>query len=118
VGIGCQGRITSGWIHLVELCELYKEMEKDSPGFPPPTSLTGRRKPFSYFFVTDKAYVVQENIIKIHCGLYQKGPVERLFNYRLSRTSRVVKTVFGITSSYSRVLRKALLLQPEQVDLF
>jgi hypothetical protein len=66
-------------------------MEKDSPGFPPPSSLTGRRKPFPYFFLTDKSYVVQENIIKIYFGLYQKGPVERLFNYRLSRTHRVVK---------------------------
>jgi hypothetical protein len=53
-------------------------MEKDSPGFPPPAYLTGRGKSFSYFFVTDKVCVVQENIIKIYCGLYQKGPVERL----------------------------------------
>jgi hypothetical protein len=55
-------------------------MEKDSPGFPPPAYLTGRRKPFSYLFVTDKANVVlvQENIIKIYCGLYLKGSVARL----------------------------------------
>jgi hypothetical protein len=69
-------------------------MEKDSPGFPPPASLAGRRKPFSYFFVTDKAYSVQENIVKIYCGLYQKGPVERLFNYRLSQTRRLVKKMY------------------------
>jgi len=53
VGIGCQGRITNGFI----LRSCVKEMEKDSPGFPPPASLAGRRKPFSYLFVTDKAYV-------------------------------------------------------------
>jgi hypothetical protein len=93
-------------------------MEKDSPGFSPPASLTGRREPFSYFFVTDKACVIQENIIKIYCGLYQEGPFEKLFNYRLSRTRGVVKNVFGITSSYSRILRQPLLLQPEYIDLF
>jgi len=89
------------WIHLEKLCELYKEIEKDFPGFPPPASLTGRRKAFYYFFVTDKADILQENIIKIYCGLYQKRPVESLFNCRLSQTRRVVKIVFGITSSYS-----------------
>lgn len=92
-------------------------MGKYSPDFPPPASLIRRRKPFSYFFVTDRTYVVQENIIKMYCVLYQKGPIERLFNYRLSRTRRVVKNVFGNISSYSRVLRKTLLLQPEQLDL-
>jgi len=62
VGIGWP-RKNYKLIHLEELCELYEEMGKDSPGFPPPSSLTGRRKPFPYFFVTDKSYVVQENII-------------------------------------------------------
>ena len=78
-------------IHLEKLCELYKEMEKDSPGFPPPASLTGRRKPNSYFVLTDKAYAVQENIMKVFCGICQKGPIETLFNYLLPRTHRVVK---------------------------
>jgi len=114
VGIGCQGRITNGFI--LRSCVNCTRNWRKALQFSHHQHLW--QEGGSHFFVIDKAYVVQENIIKIYCGLYQKGPVERLFNYRLSRTRRVVKNVFGITSSYSRVLRKPLVLQPEQLDVF
>jgi len=33
-------------------------MEKDSLGFPPPTSLIGRKKAVPYFFVAEEAFIV------------------------------------------------------------
>jgi hypothetical protein len=56
-------------------------MEKDSLGFPPPTPLTGRKKPVPYFFVAEEAFTVQINIMKFLSGLYPKGLIERIFNY-------------------------------------
>jgi hypothetical protein len=38
------------------ICELYEKIEKFSLGFPPPTTLTGRKKPVPYFFVADEAF--------------------------------------------------------------
>ena len=40
-----------------------------------------------------------------------------MFNYRLSRTRRVVENAFGVLSSVFRVLRKPLLLQPERAQV-
>jgi len=52
--------------------------------------------------------------MKIFSGEYPKASIERLFNYRLCRTRRVVENAFGITSSVFRVLRKPILLQPQK----
>jgi hypothetical protein len=61
--------------------------------------LTGRKKTVPYFFVADEAFPLQENIMKINSGVYLKGSIERLFNYSLCQTQRVLENVFGITSS-------------------
>ncbi|KAH9632492.1 hypothetical protein HF086_017040 [Spodoptera exigua] len=47
-------------------------------------------------------------------GNPERGSKERIFNYRLSRARRVVENAFGVLSSVYRVLRKPMLLEPEQ----
>lgn len=55
--------------------------------------------------------------MKPYSGLYEKGSKQRIFNYRLSRGRKVVENAFGICSSVFRVLRKPLLLKPENAQL-
>lgn len=47
-------------------------------------------------------------------GNPEKGSKEIIFNYRLSRARRVVENAFAVLSSVYRVLRKPILLEPEQ----
>ncbi|CAH2008049.1 unnamed protein product [Acanthoscelides obtectus] len=47
-------------------------------------------------------------------GEPERGSIERVFNYLLSRGRRVVENAFGIASSVFRVLRKPMLLSPDK----
>lgn len=54
--------------------------------------------------------------MKPYSGQHAKGSVKRVFNYRPSRSRRVVGNAFGILSSVFRVLRKPMLLEPEKAQ--
>ncbi|KAH9632488.1 hypothetical protein HF086_017036 [Spodoptera exigua] len=62
----------------------------------------------------DKAFALNDYTLKPYGGTPERGSMERIFNYRLSRARRVVENAFGILSSVFRVLRKPLLLEPEK----
>ncbi|CAF4946281.1 unnamed protein product [Pieris macdunnoughi] len=62
----------------------------------------------------DKAFALNDYTLKPYEGTPERGSMERIFNYRLSRARRVVENAFGILSSVFRVLRKPLLLEPEK----
>lgn len=72
--------------------------------------------PCPYVFVADDAFTFSPRIMKPYSGTYEWGRAERAFNYRLSRARRVVENVFGIMSSVFRVLRKPMLLEPNEVS--
>jgi hypothetical protein len=41
-----------------EIMNCKRKWRRISLGFPPPTSLTGRKKPVPYFFVAEEAFTV------------------------------------------------------------
>ena len=43
--------------------------------------------------------------------------IQRVFNYRLSRTHRIIENVFGICASRFRVLRRPIIASPKKVVL-
>jgi len=55
-----------------------------------------------------KAYPVQ----------HPEDSKEQIFNYRICRAPIVVENLFGLATSVFRVLRKRLLLEPEEAQLF
>lgn len=55
--------------------------------------------------------------MKPYSGLHPSGSKQRIFNYRLSRSRRVVENVFGVMSAVFRVLRKPLLLEPNKATI-
>lgn len=55
--------------------------------------------------------------MKPYSGLHVVGSRQRIFNYRLSRSRRVVENVFGKMSATFRVLRKPLLLEPNKAEI-
>ncbi|CAH1974691.1 unnamed protein product [Acanthoscelides obtectus] len=57
------------------------------------------------------------NLMKPYPGQHDKRSKERIFNYRLSRTRRIVENVFWILSAVFCVLRKPMLLAPEKAQL-
>lgn len=112
VDIGCQGRISDGGVF--RNSALYKKLDQKQLNLPPDAPLSGQNKPVPYVFVADDAFALRENMLKPYAGVYNKGSMERIFNYRLSRARRVIENVFGILSAIFRVLRKPILLSPEK----
>jgi hypothetical protein len=116
VDVGCQGRISGGGVFANT--ELYEQLEANSLNLPQPKPLvSGSTKCIPYFIVGDEAFALTEYMMKPYPGLNPKGSKERIYNYRISRARRIVENVFGVVSSSFRVLRKAVLLEPEKAEL-
>lgn len=113
VDVGSKGRISDGGVF--KNTNLYKKLEKKELNIPPPEILQIPYKlAVPYFILGDKAFALNEYTLKPFEGTPERGSMERIFNYRLSRARRVVENAFGILSSVFRVLRKPLLLEPEK----
>jgi hypothetical protein len=69
--VGCQGRILDGGVFRNHGQQ--EKMEKDSLGFPPPTPLTGRKKPVPYFLVAEEAFTVQKVCNEILVSTVSEG---------------------------------------------
>lgn len=115
VDVGCQGRISNGGVF--KHTALCKKIESGNMNLPPPKSLPERIKEVPYVILADEAFALTTNVMKPYSGTHNIGSRQRIFNYRLSRARRTVENVFGIVSAVFRVLRKPLLLEPENAQL-
>lgn len=115
VDVGCQGRISDGGVFNDSI--LKTKIDNDSLNLPPPKVLQGTNYIVPHYFVADSAFPLGSHIMKPYSGQHAKGSMKRVFNYRLSRSRRVVENAFGIVSSVFRVLRKPMLLEPEKAQL-
>ncbi|XP_031329190.1 uncharacterized protein LOC116160192 [Photinus pyralis] len=113
--VGVQGRISDGGIF--KNTELYERLQNNALNLPLPKPLPGREKAIPYVILGDEAFALADNLMKPYSGIYEKGSIQRIFNYRLSRARRVVENAFGILASVFRVLRKPMLLEPHKAEL-
>ena len=94
-----------------------KEMAEDGPiGFPAPDPLPNDYKDVPYFFVVDDAFGLRKHIMKPYTlrGLTDE---ERISNYKLSRTRRVVENVFGILANHFQILLTTMQHHPSTVKI-
>ncbi|PNF24470.1 hypothetical protein B7P43_G09104 [Cryptotermes secundus] len=108
--IGAQGRIADGGVF--KASSLHEKIEGKHLQLPEPETIQNKEIP--YFFLGDGAFPLSETMMKPYAGIYTKGSKERVFNYHLSRASRVVENAFDLLASVFRVLQK--LLQPEKAQ--
>jgi hypothetical protein len=66
--------------------------------------------------LADKALALNEYTKKPFEGNPERGSIQRIFNYRLSRGRRVAENAFRILSTAFCVLRKPILLEPEKAS--
>ncbi|KAJ8875497.1 hypothetical protein PR048_023392 [Dryococelus australis] len=100
---GTRGRISGGGA--VKHYRFYKELMGGTLYIPKYAPLMEDAVEMPYMFLANEVFPLHTHI----------GPVERTFNFRLSRARRIVENVFGIASAIFRVLRKPMLLQPETI---
>lgn len=111
--VGCQGRISDGGVF--KITALSKKMDSNSLSIPVPELVERSNALLPYVFVADEAFALKINLMKPFSGALEQSP-NRVFNYRLSRSRRVVENAFGLLSATFRVFRKPLLLNLENAE--
>ena len=96
--------------------ELKQCIDDGTIGFPDPEPLPNDTEDVSYFLVGDDAFALRASLMKPFSrrGLARD---ERLFNYRLSRTRRVVENAFGILAQRFQVFLTTMQHSPETIQL-
>ncbi|KAL4126304.1 hypothetical protein QTP88_010526 [Uroleucon formosanum] len=112
VDIGCQGRISDGGVF--KNTSLWHKLEANEILLPSDEPLPSKTDLMPYVFIGDGAFSLGKNMMKPYTGVYEKGSIKRIFNYRLSRARRIVENAFGIMSSVFRVFRKPILLNEQK----
>ena len=96
--------------------ELKQCIDNGTIGFPDPEPLPNDTEDVPYFLVGDDAFALRASLMKPFSrrGLARD---ERLFNYRLSRTRRVVENAFGILAQRFQVFLTTMQHSPETIQL-
>lgn len=113
VHTGTNGRVSDGGIwSQTGICKRLKENKLTIPN---PSTLPNTIDEFPYVFIGDEAFPLMENLMKP----YPQKEIsydEKIFNYRLCRTRRVVENVFGILASRFRVFLQPIAINIERID--
>lgn len=94
----------------------FKKLQEGTLHLPANNVLPNTDLSLPFVFVADDAFPLHNHILKPYPGVNEKGSIERIYNYRLSRARRIVENVFGIMTAVFRVLRKPSLLEPQKVQ--
>ena len=103
VDVGDAGRQSDGGMYTNS--KLGFAIENQKLNLPPPEVIHGTQKVFPFVFVADEAFSLKPHILKpypCHSLDEHKG----VFNYRLSRTRRVIENTFGIAAARFRIFRR------------
>jgi len=83
----------------------------------PNTPLVENAVPTPYVIVGTQAFPLKTYLFRPYSKHHQGGDEsKKIYNYRLSRTRRVVENACGILASRWRVFLRPLEVQPETVD--
>jgi len=80
---------------------------------PQDETLPGRTIPVPYTLVACDAFPLTRHTMKSYATDFNKGSPKRDFNYRLSRTRRIVENAFGLLASVLRIFRKPIEIKVE-----
>jgi hypothetical protein len=71
--------------------------------------------PFTYFLVGDEAFALKQWMLRPYSGRDLPEDL-RIFNYRLSRTRRVIENVFGILAARWQVFHRPIQASVETTE--
>jgi len=73
---------------------------------PQPTLANG--VPLPYVIVGDEAFPLSKYLLRPYSGRGDLNKEQKIYNYRLSRTRRMIESSFGILCSQWRILRRPI----------
>ncbi|XP_037935213.1 protein ANTAGONIST OF LIKE HETEROCHROMATIN PROTEIN 1-like [Teleopsis dalmanni] len=94
-----------------------KNLAEDKLTLPRSIPLPLTSQPFPHYFIADCAFPLKNNLMKPFPGDGDDtNRTQKVFNYRLSRTRRVIENAFGILTARWRVMRTSMEFNPENVE--
>lgn len=108
---GTNGRISDGGV--IENTKFYDKLISGELNIPR-RRVIGNRE-LNYVFVGDEAFSLRTDFMKPF-NFRELSSEKRIFNYRLSRTRRVVENAFGILASRFRIFHTAINLKLKSIE--
>ena len=109
--IGNAGRQSDGGVY--KNSQLGYAIDNNTINRPPPP-INNSEKWFPYVFVADDAFQMKPFMLKPFAKL-DADINKKVFNYRLSRTRRIIENCFGIAAARFRIFRKPIIAKIEKV---
>ena len=115
VDVGAEGKASDGGIW--RNCSFAQHLhDPTNPlGIPMPDKIGSMDTPTPYFLLGDEAFRLDPTLMKPYPS-YSANGKQKVFNYRLSRSRRIVENAFGILACRFRILRRCIEVWPEFVE--
>jgi len=96
---------------------LGKALEQYKLHVPKDKNLPGTQCPVPYVILTDEAFPLKTYLLRPYSGSIINGDLQKqVFNYRLSRATRVSENAFGNLVQKFRIFFRSIKSLPENVD--
>lgn len=115
VDFGTNGRLSDGGV--IEQTLFFYKLINNELKIPQPSRPTNSDKLLLYVFIGDEVFFLRENFLKLFSQkeLYR---AKRIFNYRLSRTRRIIENNFGILTLKFRIFNQPINLKLENIEMW
>lgn len=110
---GTNGRVSDGGV--IDETLFYTKLRNNTLRLPIPSTTRSTEKLLPYVFVGDEAFALRRDFLKPF-NRKQLDSNKRVFNYRLSRSRRIIENVFGILAARFRIFHTAINMKLENID--
>lgn len=114
VDCGTNGRVSDGGV--LEKTLFYRKFKEKKLHIPSPRAPDGTDISLPYVFVGDEAFAMHVNLLKPF-GQRQLTTERRIYNYRLSRSRRIIENTFGILANRFQVLQTVINLRIDRISV-
>ncbi|XP_043464633.1 protein ALP1-like [Leptopilina heterotoma] len=106
VDIGDYGSVSD--VSAFQHTEFYRRLENNIANIPNPVNLPNSNIMSSYFIVGDGIFTLRPYMMVPYKRNRPLTPLQKLFNYRLSRARQTIECAFGILSARWQILQKKM----------
>lgn len=110
---GTNGRVSDGGV--IDETVFYEKLKNGTLKLPVPSKVNNTDTYLPYVFVGDEAFALRSDFLKPF-NRKQLDNAKRIFNYRLSRSRRIIENVFGILAARFRVFHTAINMKLENIE--
>ena len=114
VDVGARGRQSDGGVFAD--CNFGQALEDATAGIPDADSSVLGLGKFPNFLVGDEAFPLRGYLMRPYPGK-NLSLCQRIFNYRLSRSRRIIENAFGILVAKWRIFRQPIAAHPARVEV-